>query len=226
MLLGWRPSRDLGEPCRLGEAGGSKSRGQVLIRRGGHRVGRERSADPGDRGFEAAQDMIRVDAHRFHGHLGGDRGIAIAIAAHPATQSDECRSQRRAHTGVIRGKRGIKIAIDLRHCAEERLVEDRHNRAHLIQGLDLGAAELGRTPQKVDLLQETSPCLALLAARGSGVVEHLQLDADPHDRGDDSPASGLGRMSGEHRLHDEVSDELAKLLLAMPRADLRYRLRQ
>jgi hypothetical protein len=92
--------------------------------------------------------------------------------------------------------------------------------------LDLRAAELGGSPEAVDLFEQAAPGFALLAARRSRVVQRLELRAHPNDRGGHRPAPGLGGMSGEHRLDHEIRQQLAKPVLTVLGADRRHRLGQ
>ena len=52
-------------------------------------IRRKTDADSSCRGFEAAEDVLRLDEHRLAGDLRGDLRVAVTIATHPAAESAE-----------------------------------------------------------------------------------------------------------------------------------------
>ena len=214
---------DLGETLGVGLPRRGEARAQVLARGGRDRVGRQRPADPGGRGLEPEQDVLRLDPHRLGGDLGGDGRVAVAVASHPAAEAKVGGRQRRPAARVARAQGGVELAVELRHDPEERVVEDRHDRADLVQSLDLGAAQLRRAPERVDLLQEPAAGVPLLAAGRPRIVQPIELDADPGDGGYHRPAPGLGRVGGQHWVHAQLGQQPPEPFLAEAVADLRHR---
>ena len=154
-----------------------------------------------------------VDRHRVGGHLRRDRGIAVPVAADPAAKTQEGRSRR--------AERRVERAKDLGHHAEERLVEDGHEGADLVQGLDLGRPHLGGAPQRVDLLAQPAIGFDLLTIGDPWIVEAFELLSDAADRGHDRTAPRLRRVSGEDRMELQAGHELGQALAAKPVPQLR-----
>ena len=118
-------------------------------------------ADPGGRSLEAAQDVLRLNEHRLAGDLGSDLRIAVAVAPDPAPEAKKRRRGRPVRAGLIRVERCAELAVDRRHEPEEGLVEDAHERTDLVERLQVLTAELSRTPEPVDLLEQPAPDLGL-----------------------------------------------------------------
>ena len=80
-----------------------RSRGGSLVRNGIDRRRRcERLGEACRDGLVATQDVIGMDAERAFRDLGGDVGIAVAVAADPRAPAQERRHQRRSRPGPSR----------------------------------------------------------------------------------------------------------------------------
>jgi len=131
---------------------------------------RQVAPDAGGCRLESAQDVLRLDEHRLPGDLGGDLRVAVAIAADPAPESQERRRRRPIRPGFARIERTAEFAVDSGHEPEERLVENTHQRANLIEWLQLLAAQLGSSPEPVDLLEQSPADLQLRASATPGTA--------------------------------------------------------
>ena len=165
-------------------------------RRGRLDVDGERAAHAIGHGLERQQRVLGLDRHRLRGDLGRDRGIAVPVAADPAPEPEERR-------GAI-AKRGVEGAKNLGRHAEQRLVEDRHERPHLVERTHVRGAHLGRPPEGVDLFAETPFGVGALRVRRPRVVQPLELVAHAPDGGHDRAPARLGRVGREDRVHLEA----------------------
>ena len=153
----------------------------------------------------AAEHVVRLDPQRLDGDLGRHGRVAVAVAADPAAPLDERRNEGRPRAGrpaVRRGRRierPVEAAVQERHGAEERLVEERHRRPHLVEGRRLGEPERRRPPEDRDLLAQPSPQLGVLLWRQAAVVEPLHERGAAVQREEEGPPAGLRRMRREDR---------------------------
>ena len=148
---------------------------------GGRRC-RDRLGKPGRDRLVAAQHVIGVDPERPLGDLGRHGRIAVSVAADPRLPGQERRDPRRARAGpsrvdglgrlaasrpptrpAIEGRVGR--AIDPRHDAEQRLVEEGEGRPDLVQRGHGARPEVGGPPEQRDLLAEPAPHVAILVGR-------------------------------------------------------------
>ena len=165
-----------------------------------------RAAHPIGHGLEREQRVLRVDRHRLRRNLGRDSWVAVAIASDPAPEAKECR--RAGSEGGVEGTQ------DLGHHAEQRLVEDGHERPHLVQRPDVRSAHLGCAPQSVDLFAEPPLRLRPLGVRDLRIVDRLELLADPPNRGHNRAAPRLRRMRREDRMDLQGREQSVKPLPA------------
>ena len=93
----------------------------------------------------------------------------------------------------------VERPVHTRRQAEQRLVEHRRARSHLIQRLHGLAAKRRGTPEQVDLLAEPPPGLGMRRCAEAGAVEGVELGADAAQRLGDRPPPGLGRMRRQDR---------------------------
>ena len=114
------------------------------------------------------QHVLGLDRQCRRGHRGGDVGVAVAVSADPAAEAQKGRRQRGPAARVARAQGAVQRSVDLGHREEKRLVEHGHDRAHLVERLDLRRTQLPGAPQDVDLLDEPAPRLDTLALRTRG----------------------------------------------------------
>ena len=208
--------RRAGEQGVVSLAVRASSRGQPSPQRNGGRRGVgvdcERAADAGRGRLEREEDVLGLDGHRLRGDRGGDRGIAVAIAPDPAAEAQE---------GALRAI-VAECPHELRHDAEERFVEDRGERAHLVERLHMRRPQLRGAPQDVHFLDQAAPSVSALGVGDAWIIQTLQLLTDPTDGGHHSPPAGFGRVRREDGMDLERRDELVDPLTAEPGAQLRH----
>ena len=87
---------------------------------------------------------------------------------------------------------------------EEGLVEDLHDRAHLVGGLRQGGAQRGGAAEDVDLLQHPAQRGAPLLVADGSVVVAVEVVPDPVQRRRHRPAPGLRRVGREDGVDAQV----------------------
>ena len=85
----------------ISRASGSRMRKRSSGRRC-RRIRGQPAADASGRGFEAAQDVLRLDEHGLAGDVGGDLRVAVAIPTHPAAESQKRRRLRGSGAALAR----------------------------------------------------------------------------------------------------------------------------
>ncbi len=241
-----RPGR--GQPVRreteLAAVRRVRERSPQLARDGGQRLGvavqrpaerrartdvvlrdRERPRDPPRGGLQPAQDVIGLDRHRRARDLRRHARVAVAVAADPRVPSQERIERRRPRAAAVRVERAVHLPVDGRERREDRLVEQREHRAHLVQRLGPVRPDRVRTPQPRDLLAHPALDLTLLGDPERPVLLLLEQRADPPQVLHDRAPLRLGGVGGQHggdpevahrrRIHVERRDRVAHRL---PRA--------
>ena len=189
--------------CRLRDSTSQGSRW-----RRGLDVERQRTADAIGDGLESQQGVLRLDRHRLGRDLRRDRGVAVAIAADPAADAKEGRGRVRPT------ECDVERPHELRRHAKQRLVENGHERADLVEWLHVHRANLSSPPQRIDLLDQPSFRVAPFGVRNPRIVKALQLLAHATDRRDHRAPSRLRGVRREDRVDLEVRNELVESLAA------------
>ena len=153
-----------------------------------------------------------MHVHRSRGHTSRHGRVPVAIAADPAAEAQEWSGERRALRGTRRAQRAVHRPEQLGHDSKQGLVENRHERAHLVERRDAERAYLRRPPQRVDLLDEPSLRVALFAVGDPRIVQPLELIADAPDGRDHRPAPSLGRVRCEDGVDLERLDQTVESL--------------
>ena len=174
------PAEDaVGLGQQLGVAGEARREGPRVA--GDRRRGGDRRRQPRRDRLVAAQDVVGVDPHRPLGDLGGHGRVAVAVAADPRAPAEErrhaaaaaSRSGRSRWPRHRRQKRRPRTrrrprpsapssaastpAVQPRHDAEQRLVEERERGPDLVERRRRDRPQVGRSPQERDLLAEAAP---------------------------------------------------------------------
>ena len=185
----------------------------------GRRVGvdGERPPDARRRGLERKQDVLALDGDGLGGDAGVDARVAVAVATDPASEPHKWRDL------AFRAERILEGPHELRHEAKQGVVEDRHQRADLVDGPDLEGPQLRRPPQRIDLLDQPPVRIEPLAVRDPRIIKALELIAHTPDRRHHGTPSGLCRVGGEDGVDLETSDELVQPLRPEPAAELMNR---
>ena len=161
------------------------------------------------------------DARQVHdvaGAGGGDEGISVAIAAHPAAES---------HDGVLHGdprqalvdERGVDAPAEFRQTLEHRLVEVGQPRAHLVLGFRGRPANLVGSPGGLDRRRHRVEELRALVPGEARALEVEELLANGTEVLEHGPAERLGGVRGEHEVHLLLGDGLVDCLLRDPLGD-------
>ena len=186
---------------------------------------RQRLHEPrGDR-LVAVEHVLGLDPEGPLGHVRGHLWVAVPVAADPAPPVEvrpDARRPRPGQAGIGRGPetapRGggrrvegaVERPVQAGHDREERGVEDRHRRAHLVERGGRHGTEVGGAPQERDLLAQSAADLAILRGREARVVQALQQPGAAAQGDQGRPPAGLGRVRGEDQGDGEPSEQLVE----------------
>jgi hypothetical protein len=178
-----------------------------------------------------AQHVLGLDAHGIARDLGGDVRIAVAVAADPRAPVEEgpdarwtsagsagvaCRrvgafGARRTPSpvdGAVEGR--IERAIHARRDRVQRLVEERHRRAHLVERRGRVATQAGGVPQPGDLLAEPATDVDIVCGREPRIIQPVEEPVAAPERDEQRPPAGLGRMRREHERDREAFHQVGR----------------
>ncbi|CAM5531397.1 hypothetical protein STENM327S_07974 [Streptomyces tendae] len=193
---------DLGKPLQVG-----LERGEQFLRRARvpDRVGQE-AAQLVDHLQGVVDAVFVLEDEDVPGHLGGDVGVAVAVAADPGTEGEGAGVVGELDAGALQF-RG-EVFEDVADSAQVQLVEVVDGVAGLVGGLGTDDAQLVGLPDQVDVLGEPG-----VEAAPVGLVDRgVQEGRDTAELVEDGAAGGLGGVRGEHGAHVEVADRLAQVL--------------
>ena len=214
----WLPGK---APIEIGAQVGEASQpgphlGGERRRHGGPIVrDRDRLLEPIGDVAVGTEDVVGLDPERGAGHLGGDPGMAVTVAADPCPPAHEGPGGRLARTAPILGPAsvdecGVERSVQLRGDAEEGLVEEDHRGPDLVERGRSLAAGLRRLPQDRDLLPEATAQVAVLASRQPRIVEPIEQPIQPPLGDEHGATSRLGRVGGQDRAQQEPVEEGAQ----------------
>jgi hypothetical protein len=173
----------------------------------------------------APQDVVRLDADRGLGDVGCHVRVAVPVAADPRAEAQEGRSDRRLEVAVAaalgggRSSRVLDRPVDPGDEPIQRLVEDDHGRANLVERAGRAAPDLGGLPQHRDLLAQAPSELTIRRGRQAWIVRLLEQPRDPAQPEQDRPASRLGGMGGEDERHGQPPEDRVDVLAARRRPE-------
>ena len=157
--LPWRPPANR----RCASAGDlsrdAKAAEKACVGRRGRVVGGQPSADAGARSFQTAKNVLGLDEQGLAGDLSGDVRVPVSITADPAAEPQKRRCGWEACARILGVERRAELPVDRGNQTEQRLIEDPHESADLIERLQLLAPQLGGPPEPVDLLEQPAPGL-------------------------------------------------------------------
>ena len=156
----------------------------------------------------------RRDRRRLAGDGCRHEGVAVAVAADPRPDPHERLDHGRALSGGDALERVIHPPVDVGHRGVERLVEHRHDGAHLVGGRGLLRAQRRGAPERVDLLEHAPARAALVgtAAQRRAVLD--QQGGEAADGRRDRAAPGLGRVRGEDGMEAQALQALQRRVVA------------
>ena len=172
--------------------------------------------------LETEQDVLRRDLDRAPGHVRGHVRVAVPVAADPRPPSEERPVERRRSRPGTGRQRAIHLAGHDGQHVEDRLVEQRHLGAHLVQRLRTTGADLAGAPQRRHLLHQASIDVQSLARGQLRVVEPFHQRADPPQGLDDRAPPRLGRMRREDGHDLEPPQQRRETLVAERVAGVRH----
>lgn len=204
-LLGVQPlvaGADLGEAFQVGLEGGEEFLGGSGVADG---VGEESAQEVDE--FEGVGDAVLVleDQH-VAGDLGGDVGVAVAVAADPGAEGEGAGACGQLDADAL--ELGGEVFQYVSDGAGVQLVEVVDGVAGFVGGLGADHAELVGLPDEVDVLGEAQVVAAAVAGAGDGL---LQQCGDAAQLVEDAAAGGLGGVCGEDGSDVEVLDRLAQV---------------
>ena len=160
-----------------------------------------------------------MDPRHLEGDHGIDRRVAVAVPADPRPPRQECgdtrrpgagparvagriRSTRTAGTGSPTGfgrsvERRVDGAVERRRHREQRLVEEDHRAADLVEWGRASGTERARAPQDRQLLAEAAAELGVLPRRQARVIEAIEEAIDAAQGDEQGAPAGLRGMRGE-----------------------------
>ena len=197
--------RELREKLRMSKPLQLQPSGECGARRRRLLVECQRPADAGRSILEGAQHVVGLDLHGLSGDGRRHVWVAVAVSPDPAAEL-EVRRHLGVDTGTAKSRFGCPV--ERWRETEQRLVEHRHRRTHLVERVEAASAQQRGAPQCRDLLEQTATCLFAFAVSCAWVVPALHLLRDAAQRGHDSTPPRLGRVRGEHRMHLKVVQQV------------------
>ncbi len=133
--------------------------------------------------------------------LGGDEGVAVAVAADPAAHLHEARQLQRAPAAVAAGEAVFEVGVEARQLAQEAVIEVGQAIAHLVHHRQFFGAQHAGLPQREH--RAAQGLVVGLAFFGGELhaVALVEQAGDGHLAVEDALALHLGGVGGEHRRH-------------------------
>ncbi|MGX1321105.1 hypothetical protein AB7M17_004558 [Bradyrhizobium sp. USDA 377] len=211
------------------------------VRRGVRRALRQRAQllrDVGEMGCDRqlrAEDvqLVQIELHhparlqpqRAAHDIGGDEGIAVAVAADPAAHAQE--RGKLAHRLLALFQPVLQHVDQPRHLAQEGVVVERQAVADLVEHGELGPAEQIGLPQCQHLATELLVAGGGLVRGQRDALAAIEQAGDLHFAVHGALAADLGRMRGQDRADERGLEEVAELVGAdARRLGMRQRFRQ
>ena len=192
-----RPLRDLGSCLFVCSLQPLPQGHQCVGRWRGLGIQGEGSPDALRRALEPQQDVLGGDASGLAGHGCRHERVSVAVAADPRAHAHEGGDERCATTRVRALQHVIEAPIHGGDHGVERLVEDRHDRAHFVDRRRLLRSQRGCAPQGVDLFDHPPFQARRVVAVAQAVVVLLQQPREATDAGRNRPATRLGGVRRE-----------------------------
>ncbi len=150
--------------------------------------------------------MLVLEDEDVPGHLGGDVGVAVAVAADPGAEGQGAGLVGELHADAFQF--GGEVLQDVADGARVQFVEVVDGVAGLVGGLGADDAQFVGLPHEVDVLGEAGVQPAPVGLEDRG----LQQGGDAPELVQHRPAGGLGGVRGEDGAHVEVGDRGAQVL--------------
>ena len=168
---------------------------------------RQRPGDPPSGALQAAQHVLGLDREGGQCDFGGYGRIAVAVPAHPGAPRQERFERGPSSAREGRVERPVDVSVHERKRREDRLVEQRHERAHLVERPRAVAPDRVRPPQARDLLTQVPPRLGGLIPAGARVLQPVQLLGDAPQVLDHRAAFRLRRVRRQDRCDAQAREQ-------------------
>lgn len=150
--------------------------------------------------------MFVLEDEDVPGDLGGDVGVAVAVAADPGAEGEGAGVVGEVDADAFQF--GRQVLQDVADRARVEFVEVVDGVAGLVGGFGADDAQFVGLPDEVDVLGEAGVEAAPVAGDDGGVEE----GRDPAELVEDGAAGGLGGVGGEDGPDVEVADGVAQVL--------------
>lgn len=144
--------------------------------------------------------MFVLEDEDVPGDLGGDVGVAVAVAADPGAEGEGAGVVGEVYADAL--EFGGEVLQDVADGAGVEFVEVVDGVAGLVGGLGAHDAQFVRLPDEVDVLRQPG----VEAAPVGGEDRGLEQGGDAAELVEDGAAGGLGGVGGEDGPHVEVAD--------------------
>ena len=202
-----RPRGHLGKARAIGGDGGPERRRR--------RHASRRDGDGAAQHLGVAHQAIDGDAaltlESHPGHVGGDVGVAVAVAADPGAIAEK-RPDLEAFVRVARGQHILELPIERGRDLEERALERLQPRTHLVGRRRANAARLVAAVERDDRLAQLLGAAPLGVDPGARIVERVERGRDVAQVIEDGAAARLRRMRGQDRHDEEALQKRAHLV--------------
>ena len=152
-----------------------------------------------------------LQPHRLVEHVGGDEGIAVAIAADPRADAQEGRNRLLPFPAADRVELVLDRPVEARQLAEERVVVIGKTVRHLVDHLEPRLPQHIGAPEDQD--RASQPFLDRRELRRiARAVPFVEQFGDLEFARPRALAAHLGRMGGQHRAHQRMVEEFLQSL--------------
>ncbi len=167
------------------------------------------------------EDDLALAAERHLEHLGIHEGVAIAIAAHPASHRDQRRQPRPAPLSRQGGDRVFDVGHEARHRVDEGVVEVGERVLDLVAHAELHGAQHARLPEGRDEPAQFRGRRLEVAGQRIGRIHAPQPLGDGELAVERALPLHLGGMRGQHRV-DADRAQVRRRLVARGAALARF----
>ena len=149
----------------------------------------------------------RLQAQRFAQDLGGDEGVAVAVAADPAADAKEGR-QRPGFFRVALVQLLRDLDVEARQLGEEGFLEVGDAVLDLVEHLEAHRAQHPRLPQGQDGVGQRQVVVGRFIRRHPQAFALVEQAGNVAVIADQALALDFGRVGGEHRGDQGVGEEI------------------
>ena len=151
-----------------------------------------------------AQRALALHRKRLARHLGGDVGIAVAVAADPAAHAQEGRH--------VEAELVLEVGVEFRQRGQEGVIVVGERIGDLVEHAQAGMADQAGLPQGQDVAAQRAAIVVQLLGRELDPVALVEQVRDLALAVDRALAAHLGRMRGQHRDAERAGEEALELL--------------